>query len=71
MSAPRFLVWDERAMTDMERANCLGCEHTRDRAVAAIEEQGFPGVIEDTQTHILELYIPKAMRQPKSKGERG
>ena len=71
MSQERFVVWDERAMTDIDQANCLTCEHTRAEAVEAIEEQGFPGVIEDTQTGALEHYIPEAMRQPKSEEKRG
>ena len=64
---PRFIVWDEREMADPGSANCLTCEHTRDKAVAAIEQQGFPGVIEDTQTGALEHYIPKAMRKYNGK----
>ncbi|KKN69379.1 hypothetical protein LCGC14_0441060 [marine sediment metagenome] len=67
---PGFIVWDEREMNDPGSANCLTCEDTRQEAVDAIEELfGYPAVIEDTATGILELYTPKAMCQPKSDGE--
>ena len=61
----RFIVWDERAMADIDDANCLSCEHTREKAVEAIEDLGCPGVIEDTQTGELEYYTPKALRQAR------
>jgi hypothetical protein len=59
----QFIIYDERAMTDIDSATVICCEDTREEAVETIEELGHPAVIQDSLTGNLEHYIPKVMRE--------